>query len=63
MDGGEKRPNFARSAREGSVDTASFALPVLRETAFGYTGADNRWGYSSADLPALRGRRSVEWLL
>ena len=54
MDEGEKRSTFARSAREGSVDTAAFALPVLRETTFGLGVGDSRCGRASADLVAPR---------
>ena len=52
---GENRPIFPRSAGEGSVDTASFALPVLRETAFGQGEKDWILSRTSAGLPAPRG--------
>jgi hypothetical protein len=55
---GEKKLTIARSAREGTVDTAAFASPVLRETIFGHTGAESRCETFSADLVAPRRRDS-----
>jgi hypothetical protein len=57
-DDNEKRSMVARSAREGSVDAASLAPPVLRETMFGHREKDKIVSCLSVDLFALRGTYS-----
>ena len=58
MDEGEKGSTLAGSVRAGTVDTASFALPFVRETTHGHRGGDSRSARSLAVLPAPKGRDS-----